>query len=147
MKLNFLPLVLIAAIAITSRLSAADRWSTDETAVRMGVSAWFSLWSRPTSIPDAAGVKALYAVKPSAEIPVTLQTASRAGLLDSSQNPPAQFTVTMQGDRAVTTFRLPSAHVMLTWERRAGLWQIVRESITPEAQPLERVALSESARK
>jgi hypothetical protein len=62
------------------------------------------------------------------------------------------IAVDVQGDRALVTFRLPSSgaagsQVVLTWERRAGLWRIVQEAITPAPGASKRVALSETPQK
>ncbi len=160
MKLSLRPFFLIASLAAIAQLSAADRWSSDETAVRMGLNAWFSIWTRPGATAGDPEVKTLYATPPSASLPAVVQTASRAGALPSAMSQPERFAVTMQGDRAISSFTLapqksaggealadPAAQVVLTWERRSGMWQIVRETITPESEPREQVALSEPVRK
>ena len=154
MKLSLRLLVLTAALATVTQLSAADRWSTDETAVRMGVQSWLSLWARPTASTGDPEVKGLYATQPDATLPGVVQAAVRAGALPSAMNHPGKFAVSLEGDRAVVTFQLrpqgsasaesagsADSRVVLTWERRSGLWQIVRESITT-TPAVERVAMS-----
>ena len=144
MKLSLRASLLALALAVATPVFAADRWSSDEVAVRMGVNAWLSLWARPAATAGDPNVKTLYATQPSASLPATVQTASQAGALPSAMLPSDRVTVAMQGDRAVTTFDLDQKKIALTWERRVGLWRIVQEAITPAS---ERVALSESARK
>jgi hypothetical protein len=160
MKLHLRPLILAAALAAVSHLSASDRWSTDETAVRMGVNAWFSVWARPTTAAGDREVKNLYATEPSAQSPALVQKASLAASLPSAMSKSRLVAVTVHGDRAVTTFLLrpngpatnegqatAPSQVVLTWERRSGRWRIVQEAITPVSETGERVALTESIRK
>lgn len=153
MKTSFLHFLFVAAFAATTHLFAAGPGSADEIAVRMGVDAWFALWSQPAETPDAARVRALYAAENGAQIPAAIEAASRAGLIRRRASGPDNLAVTLGGDRAVTAFHLRvqesaasgenrSAQVVLTWERRAGLWQIVHETIQP-APAAERVALSQ----
>jgi hypothetical protein len=148
MKLSLRTFLLVAVLATAGHLSAAERWSSDETAVRMGVNAWVSLWTRP-DVGTAAVVKTLYATPPSALLPDLLEAASGK---PNAMNQSDKIAVDMQADRAVVKFQLPSAgaagsQVVLTWERRSGLWRIVQEVITPAPAAAKRVALSESAQK
>jgi hypothetical protein len=149
--------IIAAALSVTVATSrGADRPSSDEVAVRMGVDAWFALWSQSTATPDAARVRALYAAENGTQLPTAIEAASRTGLIRSGASGPDNLAVTMGGDRAVSAFRLQvqepsagggnrSAQVVLTWERRAGLWQIVHETIQP-SPAAERVALSQPKR-
>lgn len=141
--------VLVATLAGTNLTFAADRWSSDEMAVRMGVNSWLSLWTRSGAAPGALELKGLYAISPSASLPAVVQTAQQAGSLPSAVSQPERVAVRMDGERAVTTFDLDpqqrGTQVVLTWERRAGLWRIVQETIPAAAA--ERVALSEPTRK
>jgi hypothetical protein len=142
MKFTLRTLLAVALLFVAVRLYGADRWSTDETAIRMGVQTWFSLWENPLAAPDAQSIKNLYAVTPSTQRPSTVPSGRRT--------PAEQVTVEVHGNRGVSTFRLPSqdaALVVLTWERRDGLWRIVQETVAGTDSSSERVALSETLRK
>jgi hypothetical protein len=147
---SLLKVFVLAATLATSSLSfAADRWSSDEMAVRMGVNSWLTLWMRSGSAPGALELKSLYATSPSASLPAAVQAAGQSGSLPSAVGQPERVAVRMEGERAVATFDLDpqqrGSQVVLTWERRAGLWRIVQE--TMPAISAERVALSEPVRK
>jgi hypothetical protein len=149
MKLLLQAFIVVATFAATSLTFAADRWSSDEMAVRMGVNSWLALWTRPGAAPGDLQLKSLYATRPSMSLPTVVQAAGQAGSLPSAVGQPERVAVRMEGERAVTTFDLDpqqrSTQVVLTWERRSGLWRIVQETIPTVAA--ERVALSEPVRK
>jgi hypothetical protein len=145
MKSSLRLLLLSAMFAFAAHGVAADRWSSDEVAVRMGVNAWLSLWTRPLAASSEPGVRSLYATQPSPALAAAVQTASQTGALPSAMHQNDRVAVAMHGNRAITTVELATRKVALTWERRSGLWRIVEESIAPDAT--ERIALSEPARK
>jgi putative heme iron utilization protein len=139
--------VLVATVAATNLSFAAERWSTDEVAIRMGVNSWLAVWSRPTVAVNDRQVKDLYATQPSATLPALVQKASKTGGLPSAMNQPERIAVNVQGDRATTTFDLAAQRggsIVLTWERRAGLWRIVQETLPAISSTSGQVALSES---
>lgn len=147
MKSSLRLLILAAALTLTTHGFAAERWSTDEIAIRMGVNSWLALWSRPAVAMNDRQVKDLYATQPSAALPALVQTASKAGGLPSAMNQPERIAVNVQGDRATTTFDLAAPRggsIVLTWERRAGLWRIVQETLPAISSTSGQVALSES---
>lgn len=139
MKMSLRLFTLAAVLAVAPVLSAAERWSTDETAVRMGVRSWLALQAHTNPQTAPAEAKALYVSLPVAVPP------QEAGRLKTSGQP-ENVAVKMQGDHAVATFQLqqPPAQVVLQWERRAGLWKIAQETVTPVSGPSEQVALSGS---
>ena len=146
MKTSLRLSILAVAFAAVTSVFAADRWSSDEMAVRMGVNSWLTLWTQPT--PAADSVKSLYATRPSDELSAAVKSAPQP--LPSAIGQPGRVAVNMQGDRATTTFNLNPERrtlIVLTWERRDGLWRIVQETIISALEPTERVALSEPARK
>ena len=147
MKLSFRLLLLSASLAFATHGFAADRWSSDELAVRMGVNAWFSLWARPAATASDPNAKSLYATQPSPSLPAAVQTASQAATLPSAMQQNDRIAVALQGNRAITTVDLASQKAVLTWERRSGLWRIVQETFTPASDAAGKVALSEPARK
>ncbi len=147
MKSSLRLLLLSATLAFATHGFAAERWSSDELAVRMGVHAWFSLWTRPAATASDPKVRSLYATQPIASLPAAVQTATQAGALPSAMQKNDRVTVAIEGDRAVSTVDLVSQKAVLIWERRAGLWRIAQETITPASDAAGKVALSEPTRK
>lgn len=135
MKMSLRLLLLASVVAATSHLSAAERWSTDETAIRMGIRSWFALQARPVLTGSDAELKALYVSLP-----------AREGPRPTPSGQPENVAVRVEGDRATTTFQLAQStrQVVLKWERRSGLWKIVEQTVAPTA---ERVALSDASGK
>lgn len=138
LRLSFLA----TALAVAPHLSAADRWSPDEMAVRMGVRSWLTWQARGNPQTSSTEAKALFVSLPAAQ---ALQATT--GSVPAVQ--PENVSVQLHGDRAVTSFQLqqPSAQVVLQWERRSGLWKVAQETVKPSPDSAERVALSDSLRK
>lgn len=154
---------LLTAIFIALCVSAfAQRPSTDETAVRLGVQAWLSARSSETGRFDFSKFKALY--RPDLEFTdattgkvadvrgLSAYTARLQALTERVQNyaavPANDLHVSMNGKSATTSFTFRSegyykdgnpvtcaGRVDLTWERHDGFWQIAREETTPLAIP------------
>ncbi len=150
--------ILAAVFIALSATAFAERPSSDELAVRLGVRNWFLLHSTNTDQFGVNQLKAIY--RPDVEFtdPAGGASAQGQGLLAYAAlwQPLAQnvhkltakfndeMEVSVQGTKAVTTFtfrpegiykdgRPLTCHtrVSLTWERRDGTWKIAREELTP----------------
>ena len=153
---------LFVALAATA---FADRPSTDELAIRLGVQSWFSARSWSNGKFNFAKLQSIYCPDLEFSEKSAGGTATKRGLsaytammkpiVEQVQKlaakPGDDVRVTLQGATATTTFSFQpqgtykdgravtcSAHVTLTWERHNGLWQIARE----ETVPLGRVTIS-----
>jgi len=142
MKRPLLPYAFVALLIFSGSRAAADRPSTDETAIRLGVSAWSAPWKN--SAPSAsAGSNKLF-VSRSNLIARTSPTAAWLATFSTWTAQPADVAVTTHGDEALATFVLhaegtdqagatqkAAARITLTWQRINGLWQIAREQAVP----------------
>lgn len=154
MKQSFVAAVFAALITT----ALAERPSTDELAVRLGVDAWFSARTSSTGQFDFAKLKAIY--RPDVEFtdPATGNSASARGFNAYAAHlqplarqteklearPGGDVSISLNGSTAMSSFTFRpqglykdgraitcGARVSLTWERQNGLWQIARESTTP----------------
>jgi len=152
-------LVLVFFVALTSSVFA-ERPSTDELAIRLGVQSWFSARSWSDGEFNLAKLQSIYrpdlefseksAGEPSTKRGLSAYTAMMRPIVDRVQKldakPGGDVRVTLQGATATTTFSFQpqgtykdgravtcSARVTLTWERHNGLWQIAREEAVPLA--------------
>ncbi len=152
---------LLTALLVAFAASAfAERPSTDELAIRLGVQSWFSARSGNNGEFNFAKLQSLY--RPDFEFSEKsagdTETASgfsaytamlqpivaQVQKLDSK--PSDDLRVALQGATATTTFSFQprgthkngravncNSRVTLTWKRHNGLWQIAREETTPLA--------------
>lgn len=152
---------LLAALFLAFTVSAfAERPSTDELAIRLGVQSWFSARSWSDGEFNLAKLQSIY--RPDLEFSeksagdtsmkrgLSAYTAMMQPIVERLQKldakPGADIRVTLQGTTATTTFNFQprgtykdgsavtcGARVTLTWERQNGLWQIAREETVPLA--------------
>jgi ketosteroid isomerase-like protein len=147
-----------ALILFLNSVAFAERPSTDEVAIRLGVAAWFNGRTTLPQPTNAASLKALYRPELEATENVNGASSSAHGLseyltlwrpfFDSlasvSAAPTGDLKLSIKGDHAITTFSFVpqgtyndgtpvtcGAHVSLTWKKHDGLWQIAREEIRP----------------
>jgi len=152
--------ILAAVFIALSAAALAERPSTDELAIRLGVQAWFSARSSRNGQFDFTRLPAIY--RPDLEFtdPATGKAATARGLDAYTANlrslfeqvqkfaarPGDDVSVALDGSSATSTFTFRpqgtykdgraitcGARVSLTWERRDGLWQIAREHSAPLA--------------
>jgi hypothetical protein len=152
--------LLAALFAALTTTAFAQRPSSDELAIRLGVQSWFSARSSSVGQFDFSKLQAIY--RPDVEFtnPDTGKSASARGLeaytallrpmtqdlqkLDAK--PGDDVSVALNGSTATSSFLYRplglykdgravtcAALVNLTWERHNGLWQIAREQTTPLA--------------
>lgn len=136
-------LILAAVLAVAPAVHSAERFSSDETAIRMGVEAWLNAWSTNMERPDSRYLPSLYSAdlrvsktvppKPAVLAQFDRWTAKRAddlALALQSGRATTTFTFTPEGvDKSGQPLRV-RAQVILVWERRDGLWQIARQDTT-----------------
>lgn len=152
---------LLTALFVAFTASAfAERPSTDELAIRLGVQSWFSVRSWSNGEFNFAKLQSIY--HPDLEFSekgargtttthgFSAYTAMLQPIIERVQkleaNPGGDVRVTLQGTTATTTFNFQpqgtykdgravtcGARVTLTWERHNGLWQIAREETVPLA--------------
>jgi len=151
-------LYLFAALLALSALARAERPSSDEVAIRLGVDAWLN---ERTAVAPAAVPRSLKALYRSDLVATellsgTLNTAQGwtgyvalwqpffSSVSSFSAKSGNNLKISVQGDRAVTDFSFASqgaykdgrpltcaANVNLTWTRTEGVWQIAREELRP----------------
>jgi ketosteroid isomerase-like protein len=154
MKKHILSALLVALVTT----ALAERPSSDELALRLGVRDWFLLHSTSADQFGISQLKAIY--RPDVEFNAPTSGAESRGqglpayaalwqpLAQSVEKLAAKFTdemkVTVEDSKAVTTFTFRpegtykdgrpltcQTRISLTWERRDGMWKIVREEFTP----------------
>jgi ketosteroid isomerase-like protein len=152
--------ILAAVFVALSATAFAERPSSDELAIRLGVREWFSARSSSTGQFNFSKLQAIY--RPDLEFtdPATGKSMTTRGLVAYTAilqslveqvqkfeaKPGDDVSVALNGSNATSsfTFRPQSiykdgravtcgARVSLTWERHDGLWQIAREEIAPLA--------------
>jgi ketosteroid isomerase-like protein len=156
MKKHILTVVFIA-LSVTA---FAERPSTDELAIRLGVQAWFSARSSSNGQFDFSKLPAIYRRDLEFTDPATGKFTTARGLdaytailrplaeqVQKFEAKPADdVSVALNGSIATSTFTFRpqglykdgrpvtcGARVSLTWERHDGLWQIAREQTAPLA--------------
>lgn len=142
------------ALLTAASLSFAERPSSDETALQMGVHTWLAGRNAVAGRTDLNRLQPIY----SADVEATAGGATLKGwsaylaawqpkLVELEKN---HFTrggdlkLTLEKNTATTAFEVRSeglsrakqpvgsvAQVTLEWERRKGLWVIVRENVVP----------------
>lgn len=152
---------LLTALFVALTASAfAERPSTDELAIRLGVQSWFSARTWSNGEFNFAKLQSIY--RPDLEFSeksagdnskkrgLSAYTAMMQPIVERVQKldakPGDDVRVTLQGATATTTFTFQpqgtykdgrpvtcSARVTLTWKRQNGLWQIAREETVPLA--------------
>src|SRR5260221_3324513 len=149
---------LAAFLFVLDAAVLAQRPSTDEVAIRLGVSAWFSGRTALLQAADPARLKALYLPGPEATETLTGAARTARGLQEYaalwqpffesltslSAAPNGDLKLSIDGDYAVTAFSFTpqgtrkdggpqacGARVSLTWMKHNGLWQIAREELGP----------------
>ena len=154
MKKHILAAILIAL----SATAFAQRPSSDEVAIRLGVQAWFYARSSSNGQFDFTRLPAIY--RPDLEFtdPVTGKATTARGLEAYTAilrplveqlhkfvaKPGDDVSVALNGSTAISTFTFRpqgtykngrpvecAALVSLIWERHDGLWQIAREQLVP----------------
>ncbi len=127
-----------AALLLTATSAfAAERPSTDETAIRLGVTAWSTFLKDGASSPDAESLSLF--VKGSNLSARTSPTSAWLAASGSRTAQPTDVAVEVHGDSATVTLTLTAdgaaakatARVALAWQRVNGLWQIAREEVAP----------------
>ncbi len=151
--------LLTLAFAALTFTAFGERPTLDESAIRLGVRDWYLVRTARTESLDVNRLKALYRADVEFTDPTNDQPVVAHGLqaynalwqplVASVQNLDLKFDgkveVAVQGSKATTAFVFrPSGtqkdgqplncitRVNLTWERHDGLWQIVREQLSPE---------------
>ncbi|HYR58303.1 MAG TPA: nuclear transport factor 2 family protein [Chthoniobacteraceae bacterium] len=156
-------LTLLGAALLLNAGALAERPTTDEMAIRLGVAAWSSGRAALSQTADIAPLKALYL--PDLEATEKLNGAERTArglaeyaalwqpffdsLASLSAAPVGDVKLSLDGDRALTTFSFTpqgtrkdgsplacGASITLTWKRQNGLWRIAREELAPLAAGL-----------
>lgn len=128
---------LAALLLAAANASAAERPSTDETAIRLGVTAWSAFLKDGTSSPEAESLSLF--VKGSNLSARTSPTSAWLAASGSRTAQPTDVAVDVRGDTATVTLTLitegaaakATARVALAWQRVNGLWQIAREEVAP----------------
>lgn len=155
--------LLTVLFVVFSASAFAERPSTDELAIRLGVQSWFSARSWSNGEFNFAKLQSIYrpdlefSEKSAGEIStkrgLSAYTAMMQPIVERVQKldakPSDDVHVTLQGATATTTFNFQpqgtykdgsavtcSARVTLTWERHNGLWQIAREETVPLASAI-----------
>jgi ketosteroid isomerase-like protein len=152
--------ILAAIFIVLSATAFAQRPSSDEVAIRLGVHAWFSARSSSNGQFDFTRLAAIY--RPDLEFtdPATGKATSVRGLdayaaflrplVEQLQKfvakPGDDVSVALNGSTATSTFTFRpqgtykdgrpvecASLVNLTWVRHDGLWQIAREQLAPLA--------------
>jgi len=162
-------LYLAAALLALSALAHAERPSSDEVALRLGVDAWLNNRAAVAPAAVSASLKMLY--RPDAVATELLSGAPKTAMgwtayvalwqpffssvSSFAAKPANDLKISVQGDRAVTDFSFASqgaykdgrpltcaAAVNLNWTRTEGVWQIAQE----ELRPIESGLVLESSR-
>lgn len=151
-------LYLAATLLALKALAHAERPSSDEVALRLGVDAWVNNRAVVAPAQVSASLKPLYRSDAVATelLSGTLKTAQGwadyvalwqpffSSVSSFHVKPANDLKISVQGDRAVTGFSFASqgaykdgrpltcaAAVNLTWARTEGVWQIAQEELRP----------------